>query len=135
MRHPRTRTVLTAMALLLIALPGCSLINRRKVTEREFESGTVRYLDTSSARTLEVLEEETERGSTGRLNVTITWNNTSDSPYIAKMRRIFIDEQGLKERGAYQWDVETFPPGKSRMSWKSYSVDAVHYRIELRKGE
>ncbi len=103
--------------------------------EKEYTFGSVKFLDSPSCHNLRVVEEDTVRTNDGRLEVTITWENTSETPYKAKIRRIFIDEQGMRERGAYQWDIQTFPPGKTTLSWKSYSVNAVHYKIEIRSAD
>ena len=118
-----------------VAISGCSVFRPNMSREREFDFGTVRLTDYHACQNLRVIDQKAGRDTQGRLEVRITWENISDKPFQAKIRRIFIDEQGLRERGAYEWDLQTFEPGTTTLSWKSYSVSAVHYRIEVRKAD
>jgi hypothetical protein len=125
--------------LLLLAIPvaltGCSLFRPKMSRTREYQFGKVELLDYATCQKLQVAGQEAGRDRQGRLEVNITWENTTSKPYHAKIRRVFIDRQGYRERGAYDWNVHAFPPGKSELTWKSYEVGAVHYRIDVRKAD
>ena len=131
----KTLSALTAIIIVCVISSGCSLFQPEMSRTLEHKSGMVKHLDYPTCTKLKLLEQTARRDNQGRLEVTATWENTTDETYEAEIRQLFADQEGLRERGAYQWDRHPFSPGKTTLTWKSYSIGAVYYRIYVRKAD
>jgi len=132
MRGSRAKLLGLCLVVCLCA-SGCMAFCPAPSPHRRTPLGEVRLLDYPTCRRMRVTAHKAERNELGRLVVTVRWLNRGRRPYKAEVRVRFVDEQGLPERGAFRWDLQSFPPGASVCEWTSYTARAARYRIEVRR--
>ena len=120
------------LALVPVAVSGCAQWNGERSARAATPHGDVRMLDRPTRAHMHVVEQKVEFTAERRLVVSVRWLNRARKLYRSEIRVGFFDAQDLPERGAFTWDLQSFPPGECMIEWTSYTRDAVRYRIEVR---
>ena len=120
------------LALVSIAVSGCAGWSGGRSASAATPYGEVRMLDRPTRAHMRVLEQKVEFTVEKRLVVSVRWLNRARKLYRSEIRVAFFDAQGLSEKEAFTWDLQSFPPGECMIEWTSYTREAVRYRIEVR---
>ncbi len=121
------------LVFIFLLSPGCASPSASDTVVYRALAGEVRLLDRATMNHLVLLDQSVVgRDHRGRMVVRTKWQNRAQTPYRARLRRVFRREDGEKEAGGQGWDVQIFEPGsRTVVEWKSYSSEASGYLIEV----
>lgn len=116
-----------ALCLAVLGAVGCSAMAPAPSPMAETERGTLR-LNRRARKHLRVLAHKAQVDPQGRLVVTAFLQNFTDDPFRASVQVTF---RGGAQPTASPIQKVTFPPGRRRLEWTSYSRQIDSYAIVI----
>jgi len=132
-RRARRAAFAVLTGLLACCTFGCSLLCPTPSPQCRTPAGSVdiRY---PVCRRLNVTQQQFRRDDTGRLVVSVTFQNSCGRAFDAQLIVRFQDAQGAWEQSSLPADVHRFLPGKTVIEWTSYGPEAVAYQVRVTGG-